>query len=119
MSEPAYEQEQEEEVEQTLVDVIKADPSLLLLISDKAGEMIELEKQSKLINEKKSLIREQVVERGVNRHSFAAAIARKRLTETDREERELSYQVCCHALGVEHQMDLLGDLKKPNIQAVE
>lgn len=100
-------QENEQTPEPTLKDKVEQNPGLLDFIAKKAEEMIAIEAQVKVLNEKKKLIREEVVEKGINRHGFAAAVSRYKLAETDREERELSYMVCCRALDIQHtQLDL-------------
>lgn len=109
---------QEQAPEPTLKDKVEKNPALLDFIARKAEEIIAVEAQVKTLNEKKKLIREEVVEKGINRHGFAAAVSRKKLTETDREERELSYMICCRALDVQHtQLDL--NLESATVKAVE
>lgn len=86
-------------------------PELLSFIREQADRMCDIEEQVKALNDEKKLIRQKVVEKGINRHAFKRAVSRRALTETDRNEQELSYQICCKALGVEHeQIDFVQEL---------
>ena len=102
--------EQEPDEQQTLMDRVKSDPALMQKIKGAAEELTRLKGERQAINEQMKAIREDIVAEGINRHAFAAAIARWELEATDREERELSYQACCAALGVEHQLDMFKDV---------
>jgi hypothetical protein len=93
--------------EKSLLELIKEDPARLDIIREAAEEVIQCDRESKALNDRRQAARSRVNEIGINGNAFKAAVSRYKLTETDREERELSYQICLHALNVEHQMDLL------------
>lgn len=100
----------EADADTDLISAVKNDPEMIKFLRDSADRLIDLKKQRQAINEEMKSVRENIVAKGINRHGFDAALKRYELEETDRNEREVSYQASCVALGVEHQLDMFQDL---------
>ena len=89
-----------------LLQLILEDPSRMEVIREAAQEIIQCDQESKTINQRRATARDRVAEIGISKAAFKRAVSRFKLMETDREEQELSYQICVRALGVEHQQSL-------------
>ena len=100
------EAEHNEEETPSLLDLILQDPSRMDVIREAADEIIQCDQYSKTINQRRATARDRVAEIGISKAAFKRAVSRFKLMETDREEQELSYQICVRALGVEHQQSL-------------
>ncbi len=95
----------------SLLQRIKSDPAKLRFIREKVDAVIALEEERKAINSRMETIRCEIEEAGFNRKAFKAAVSRYKLTDGDREEQEESYNAICAALGIEHQPDMIAELK--------
>jgi uncharacterized protein (UPF0335 family) len=99
--------------EKSLLDLVREDPHRLDVIREAATEIIQCDAESKTLNHRRQLARDRVSEIGISTAAFKRAVSRYKLDSTDREEQEMSYQICVAALGVEHQMDLVNGVDLP------
>lgn len=98
-------------------NVVQLDPKNMAALEKKiaeAGQQIaETIRTSRAqLNADKASLIEGLVSQGINRDAFDAALKRSLLTEKKQQGYDLSYSMCCKALGVSGQEDLFEGKKQ-------
>ena len=105
------EEENSEKEDKSILQLVLEDHTRLAKIREAADEVLQCDRESSALNARRAKARATVRELGVNGNAFNAAVSRLKLEATDRKERELSYQVCLAALGIQHDKEIAGQLE--------